>query len=103
MGIGPCILTKVLCAPCMGAHRWGVGGAMVGRAEFAYMIAQMAFANNMMQPEVFAICIWALLWATIFAPLIFRIVLKRYTDKYLQDAMLPPEEYIDDMMQLKGK
>jgi len=82
MGIGPCILAKVLCAPCMGAHRWVVGWAMVGRAEFAYLIAQMAFANNMMQPEVFAIVIWALLWATIFAPFIFRIVLRRFADKH---------------------
>merc|ERR1719421_1727929 len=101
MGIGPCILSKVLCAPCMGAHRWVVGWAMVGRAEFAYLIAQMAFANNMMDPEVFAIVIWALLWATVFAPLIFRIVLKRYADANLKDAPPPPDEDVDELMKTK--
>ena len=37
MGIGPCILTKVVCAFFMGDARWVIGWAMVGRAEFAYL------------------------------------------------------------------
>jgi len=57
----------------------------------------------MMEPEVFAIVIWALLWATIFAPLIFRIVLKRYADKHLTTAMLPPEEHVNEMRKLKDR
>lgn len=78
MGIGPCILTKVLCAPFMGKERFVIGWAMVGRAEFAYLIAQMAAAANMIDADAFSICIWALLYATIFAPFIFRTVLNRY-------------------------
>merc|ERR1719469_1414453 len=78
MGIGPCILTKVLCAPFMGPARWVIGWAMVGRAEFAYLIAQMAAAGNMIDEAAFSICIWALLYATIFAPFVFRTVLDRY-------------------------
>ncbi|CAE7247844.1 nhaS3 [Symbiodinium natans] len=78
MGIGPCILTKVCCAPFMGEARWVIGWAMVGRAEFAYLIAQMAAAANMLDKDMFSIVIWALLWATIFAPFIFRYVLNRY-------------------------
>jgi len=78
MGWGPCIMTKVCCAPFMGPAKWVIGWAMVGRAEFAYLIAQMAAAANMMDQETFSICIWALLCATIFAPFIFRILLNRY-------------------------
>jgi Kef-type K+ transport system membrane component KefB len=78
MGIGPCILTKVLCAFFMGPPKFVIGWAMVGRAEFAYLIAQMGYAGNMVSKAVFSILIWALLWATIFAPLIFRLVLNRY-------------------------
>jgi Kef-type K+ transport system membrane component KefB len=78
MGIGPCIATKVLCAFFMGEMRFVVGWAMVGRAEFAYLIAQMAAASNMMTQEVFAVVIWSLLWATVFAPFLFRYVLKQF-------------------------
>merc|ERR1740121_3443761 len=78
MGIGPCVLTKVLCAPCMGKAKFVVGWAMVGRAEFAYLIAQMAAAGGMIDEKTFSICIWALLYATIFAPFIFVWVLDRY-------------------------
>jgi len=87
MGIGPCIATKVLCAPFMGPSRWVIGWAMVGRAEFAYLIAQMAAAGNMITEAQFSIVIWALLYATIFAPFIFRKVLDRYVQKYCQDAV----------------
>mmetsp|Transcript_96444 Transcript_96444/g.201488 ORF Transcript_96444/g.201488 Transcript_96444/m.201488 type:complete len:789 (+) Transcript_96444:167-2533(+) len=78
LGIGPCIMTKVLCAGFMGSARFVIGWAMVGRAEFAYLIAQMAAASNMIDEEAFSIAIWALLYATVFAPFIFRAVLNRY-------------------------
>jgi len=81
MGIGPCILTKVCCAFFMGEPKWVIGWAMVGRAEFAYLIAQMASSANMMEPATFSIVIWSLLWATVWAPFIFRIVLHRYSAK----------------------
>lgn len=78
MGIGPCILTKVCCGPFMGKEKWVIGWAMVGRAEFAYLIAQMAAAGGMLGEEMFSIVIWSLLWATIWAPFIFTLVLRRY-------------------------
>jgi Kef-type K+ transport system membrane component KefB len=81
MGLGPCVATKVLCAPFMGPARWVIGWAMVGRAEFAYFIAIMAKSLNMMTDELFAVLIWALLYATILAPLVFRYVLQKYMDK----------------------
>jgi len=81
MGIGPCIACKVLCGPFMGDSRWVIGWAMVGRAEFAYFIAILARSMKMMDEDLFAILIWALLYATVFAPLIFRKVLARYMRK----------------------
>merc|ERR1712039_219811 len=78
MGIGPCILTKVCCGPFMGEARWVIGWAMVGRAEFAYFIAILAKSLRMIDDKLFAILVWSLIYATIFAPLIFRTVLKRY-------------------------
>jgi len=78
LGVFACILTKVCCAPWMGPAKWVIGWAMVGRAEFAYLIAQMALSSNMMDEESFSIVIWALLYATIFAPFVFRWLLDRY-------------------------
>jgi Kef-type K+ transport system membrane component KefB len=92
MGIGPCIATKVFCAFFMGQDRWVIGWAMVGRAEFAYLIAQMGMAGGMMDKKLFSICIWALLWATVFAPLVFTAVLKRYVKKYFSEEKLPEVE-----------
>merc|ERR1711939_808632 len=81
MGIGPCILTKVCCGPFMGDAKWVIGWAMVGRAEFAYFIAIMANSQKLMSDDLFAILVWALIYATIFAPLVFRKVLGNYMSK----------------------
>jgi len=81
MGIGPCILTKVLCAFFAGETRWVIGWAMVGRAEFAYLIAQLAASSGMMSPEVFSVVIWSLLYATVFAPFLFRKVLNSFVKR----------------------
>jgi Kef-type K+ transport system membrane component KefB len=78
MGIGPCIATKVFCAFFMGKSRWVIGWGMVGRAEFAYLIAQMGLAGGMLDKELFSIVIWALLWATVCAPFFFGSVLHRF-------------------------
>jgi len=91
MGIGPCILTKVCCAPFMGPAKFVIGWAMVGRAEFAYLIAQMAAAGGMMDSDTFSIVIWALLYATIFAPFIFRKVLDRYVKEHCADVLAAQE------------
>mmetsp|Transcript_62606 Transcript_62606/g.174977 ORF Transcript_62606/g.174977 Transcript_62606/m.174977 type:complete len:539 (-) Transcript_62606:112-1728(-) len=96
MGIGPCILTKVCCAPFMGPARWVIGWAMVGRAEFAYLIAQMAAAANMIDAKTFSVVIWALLYATIFAPFIFRKVLNRYIAQHCQ---MGDEEKLEDKVE----
>jgi len=96
MGIGPCILTKVLCAPFMGDAKFVIGWAMVGRAEFAYLIAQMAAAGDMIDSDTFSIVIWALLYATIFAPFTFRKVLDRYVAKHCAAAgEVSPDESAD--------
>merc|ERR1719491_1511186 len=78
MAIGPCILAKLVCAFFMGDIKWVVGWAMVGRAEFAYLIAQSSLSGKLISQDTFAIVIWALLYATIIAPFAFRSVLDRY-------------------------
>jgi len=78
MGIIPCIATKVFCAFFVPKTRWVIGWAMVGRAEFAYLIAQLAASSSMMGPEVFSVVIWSLLYATVFAPFMFRKVLSKF-------------------------
>jgi len=89
MGIGPCIITKVICAPFMGRARWVIGWAMVGRAEFAYLIAAMASDAGMVDQSTYSVLIWALLWATIFAPFIFRFVLNKYLRDMVNDENDP--------------
>merc|ERR1719424_2284090 len=87
MGIGPCIATKVLCAFWTGKMKFIIGWAMVGRAEFAYLIAQLAASSNMMSAEVFSVVIWSLLYATVFAPFLFRSVLNSFVKKQaIKDA-----------------
>jgi len=44
----------------------------------------MAYAGNMMSQDVYALTIWALLWATIVAPFVFRAVLERYGKTHLE-------------------
>jgi len=42
IGLGPCIGTKILAGVVTGREKWIVGFAMVGRGEFAYLVAQTA-------------------------------------------------------------
>merc|ERR1711904_185818 len=90
MGIGPCIATKVFCAFFMGESRWVIGWAMVGRAEFAYLIAQMGLAGGMMDQKLFSIVIWALLWATGIVPLAFTRVLEQFIQQNASDLSSAP-------------
>jgi len=78
MGVVACIATKVVSGICMGDAKFVIGWAMVGRAEFAYLIAEMAKSGGILSSEMFAIVIWALLYATIIAPIVFKKVLQKY-------------------------
>merc|ERR1719487_327429 len=68
---------------------------MVGRAEFAYLIAEMAVSGGLMTPEVFSIVIWALLYATVFAPMVFRKVLTKYASKLREEVALATPEAVE--------
>jgi Kef-type K+ transport system membrane component KefB len=81
MGIVACIATKVVSGICMGDAKFVIGWAMVGRAEFAYLIAEMAKSGGILSNEMFVIIIWALLYATIIAPIVFKKVLGNYVIK----------------------
>jgi len=90
LGVCGCLAPKVICAPWMEA-RWVIGCAMVGRAEFAYLIAIMAASSNLLDQETFSVVIWALLYATALAPFIFRAALgvhvRKHGLEYLADAV----------------
>lgn len=45
LGLGPCIATKIFAGVFTGVDKWVVGFAMVGRGEFAYLVAQTAQAT----------------------------------------------------------
>ena len=84
VGIGPCIAAKVLSAFFVGEDRWVIGFAMVGRGEFAYLVAQTAVETKMsgrsdylMSKEAFAVVVWALLMASISAPIMFKVMLSQ--------------------------
>jgi len=96
MGIVACIATKVLCAVFMGGQKWVIGWAMVGRAEFAYLIAEMAVTAHIMTPEVFSIVIWALLYATVLAPFVFRKVLENYANKLREEMALVTPDVVEE-------
>jgi hypothetical protein len=111
MGIFACILPKV------GAAFWRtdkycggvgdnlvIGWAMVGRAEFAYLIAQLANSSNMLSPDTFSVVIWSLLYATVFAPFCFRQLLRRYLDrkKALHGGGGQPDEHPDEEIRMSG-
>jgi len=81
LGVVACIGTKVVAGFFLGPTKFVVGWAMVGRAEFAYLIAEMAKGAGLITDEIFAWAIWSLLWATIFAPFLFRKVLNDYAKK----------------------
>merc|ERR1712166_835664 len=77
---------EVCCAPWMGKTRFVIGWAMVGRAEFAHLIAEMAKSAGIMNADIFAQVIWALLYATIIAPFMLRLVLAKYVAQYENDG-----------------
>jgi len=93
------IIGKVVAGLHTGEYRWVIGFAMVGRGEFAYLVAETAKSTcflgtgstthdrrlmeledceqHLMSEKVFAVVVWALLLATIVAPNAFSYVLKK--------------------------
>jgi len=95
MGILGCICTKLLAGSFMGDLKWVIGWAMCGRAEFAYLIAQMAESQDIMHMKEFSIVVWALLWATLSAPIIFSCALRRYlTRKNAKDSSIGALDHV---------
>jgi len=62
---------------CPRDTRWTVGFAMVGRGEFAYLVAARALDLKLMSEGQYAVVVWALLIAVIVAPMAFGYVLRR--------------------------
>merc|ERR1719253_1094411 len=73
-------------------HRFLIGWAMCGRAEFAYLIAQMAVSKKMMSDTVYGMTVWALFVATISAPFGFNHYLKKLASIVSIDDIESDEE-----------
>jgi Kef-type K+ transport system membrane component KefB len=80
IGIGPCLLAKIVAGAFVGEERWVVGIAMMARGEFAYLVAEEAHALEMINDTEFAVVVWALLWATVLTPVIFDKVIKKFIE-----------------------
>eukprot|EP00916_Digyalum_oweni_P011279 GHVL01018793.1.p1 GENE.GHVL01018793.1~~GHVL01018793.1.p1 ORF type:complete len:649 (+),score=68.12 GHVL01018793.1:1158-3104(+) len=86
VAIVPAILAKLVAGLHMGSSRWVVGWAMVGRAEFAYLIAQSAESEGLISEKAFAMTIWALLISTLIAPFAFKYSLKQQQKRTKTDV-----------------
>jgi len=75
----PCLGAKLVCGAFVGAERWVIGVAMMARGEFAYLVAEEAHSLEMLEDNEYAVVVWALLWATLIAPMAFGKTLKAYT------------------------
>lgn len=78
MAAGPCLLSKVIAGVFVGDERWVVGVAMMARGEFAYLVAAEANNLELLNDLQYAVIVWALLWATMIAPLAFNQTLKSF-------------------------
>lgn len=78
----PTTAGKLLSGIFMGKWKWVIGCAMVGRGEFAYLVAESILQEGMISEDVYATIVWALLLAVVIGPILFKIVLKRaFRDK----------------------
>jgi len=58
-------------------YKYIIGFAMVGRGEFAYLVAAKSMELGLILNELYAIIVWALLIAVIIAPIAFKYVLQK--------------------------
>lgn len=78
----PTVLGKLFAGIFMGKWKWVIGVAMVGRGEFAYLVAESTLQEGLITDDIYAIVVWALLLAVVIGPLLFKVVLKRaFRDK----------------------
>eukprot|EP01063_Lacrimia_lanifica_P014408 TRINITY_DN20_c0_g1_i5.p1 TRINITY_DN20_c0_g1~~TRINITY_DN20_c0_g1_i5.p1 ORF type:complete len:1038 (+),score=334.85 TRINITY_DN20_c0_g1_i5:88-3201(+) len=113
-GIGPCILTKIMSGiAAKPSQKMVVGTAMVGRGEFAYLVAETAKSTlyksgekpygRMMSTEVYSVCVWALLLSTICAPFSFQYFLTLLTrEKAIEKAASGRECVFGFYIKVKG-
>merc|ERR550534_2004281 len=64
----PTIGGKVFAGIFAGKWKWVIGFAMVGRGEFAYLVADNIVEKEIISTKVYAICVWALVLAVIVGP-----------------------------------
>jgi len=82
LAIIPTVAGKIVAGVFAGKWKWVIGVAMVGRGEFAYLVAENCLSEGLITVDTYAICVWALLLAVVVGPLLFKYVLERaFRDK----------------------
>jgi len=81
IGVVPCMFAKLICGYFTGPERWVIGIAMMARGEFAYLVAQEAHNLERLTDMEYAVVMWALLWATMVTPIVFKYVLASYVEE----------------------
>jgi len=77
LGVVAAIGGKLVCGFVVTEHKLVTGVAMVGRGEFAYLIAEKAMAEmKIISEQEYAIVVWALLLSTITMPIALGPLLK---------------------------
>lgn len=77
----------------VGKDRVLVGWAMVGRGEFAFLVAEVAISTvrdngePMLGEDAYAVVVWALLISTVVAPFTFRWALRRRLDAQYEEIV----------------
>jgi len=89
----PTVIGKLVCGLFLGSPKWLIGWAMVARGEFGFLVLQTAkeavcescavdpatgMKPFMLSDKTYAALVWAMLWSTVLAPLIFNPVLKGF-------------------------
>ena len=83
----PCFFGKILVGFVEPSCGWLIGTAMVGRGEFAFLVADIATHTTLsdgtylLSQDSYASVVWALLLCIVIAPLLFQCALNRELSK----------------------
>lgn len=87
LAVGPLLTPKL-----NPEHHWRdcavVGFSMAGEAEFAFVIAVYGVTNGLLEPELYASVVLAILLSTILSPLLLRTTLALFPYNDNEDALI---------------
>lgn len=57
-------------------HGWILGVSMIARGDLGFLLAAEAKQKRMISADTFVIVVWALVWTTLFSPILLSFALK---------------------------